>query len=184
MENLEELGPEGVENNGNQFSPNGVGAHKADEEVKLTDELISKLDLYHADPYMRMKLARLCMYANGGESQAINTAYLSLRGEKDKVSFANIFKVFGSYIQQEFEQLKNNYLHVCKRDDYLLQYENLKGKCLVGIDKNLKLMLCFYKESTGTFHVGLEEGAKEVHPIAFFKHIDPSELINLINKEY
>lgn len=153
------------------------------EEVKLTDELINRLDLYHADPYMRMKLARLCMYANGGESQAINTAYLSLRSEKGKVSFADIFKVFGSYIQQEFEQLKNNYLHVCKRDNYLLQYQDLKGKCLVGIDKDLKLMFCWYKPETGKFYDSIGSLGKEVEPIAFFKNINPQELFDLINGE-
>ena len=152
------------------------------KQIKITPELIESLDLYHSKPELRSELARLCMYSQGGDIQAIDTAYIALRSEQHKVSFADMFRAFGNFIQQEFDMLKNNYLHVCKRDDWMLKYDadQLKGKCLVGIDKNLKLIICYYKKSTGKFHESLAVDSKEVHPIAFFKHINPQELIELM----
>ena len=155
------------------------------EQIEITKELINKLDLYHCKPELRNELARLCMYSQGGDAQAIDTAYIALRGEQHKVSFTDIFKAFGHFIQEEFDMLKNHYLHVRKRDDWMLKYDadNLNGRCLVGIDKNLKLMFCYYKKSTGKFHESLSENSNEVHPIAFFRHINPNELFTLMNGE-
>ena len=180
MENIEELVTEGIDNYGNKFNPKDVGET---QQIKITPELIDKLDLYHSKPEMRNELARLCMYSQGCDVQAIDTAYMTLRNEKHKVSFADMFSTFGHFIQQEFDQLKNNYLHVRKRDDWMLKYDEdiLTGKCLVGINKDLKLMFCYYKKSTGKFYDSLAINANEVYPIAFFKHIDPQELFYLMN---
>ena len=181
MENIEELGTEGIDNYGNKFNPKGVGGDV--QQIKITPELIDKLDLYNSKPEMRAELARLCMYSQGGDAQAIDTAYIALRGEKHKVSFSDMFRTFGNFIQQEFDQLKNNYLHIRKRDDWMLKYdaEKLTGKSLVGIDKDLKLMFCYYKKSTGKFYDSLAVNANEVHPIAFFKHINPQDVFDLMN---
>lgn len=180
MENIEELVTEGIDNYGNKFNPKDVGET---QQIKITPELIDKLDLYNSKPEMRSELARLCMYSQGGDVQAIDTAYMTLRNEKHKVSFADMFGAFGHFIQQEFDQLKNNYLHVRKRDDWMLKYDEdiLTGKCLVGINKDLKLMFCYYKKSTGKFYDSLAINANEVYPIAFFKHINPQELFDLMN---
>lgn len=180
MENIEELGTEGIDNYGNKFNPKDVGET---QQIKITPELIDKLDLYNSKPEMRSELARLCMYSQGGDIQAIDTAYTALRGEAHKVSFTDMFKAFGHFIQQEFDLIKNNYLHVRKRDDWMLKYDEdiLTGKCLVGITKDLKLIFCYYKKSTGKFHESLAINSPEVHPIAFFKHINPQELFDLMN---
>ena len=156
------------------------------EQIEVTRELIDKLDLFHCEPELRSELARLCMYSQGGEVQAINTAYSALRGEQHKVSFTDMFRALGQFIQQELDLLKNHYLHICKRDDWMLKYDADKftGKCLVGIDKNLKLMFCYYKKSTGKFYESLAVNSKEVHPIAFFKNINPEELFTLMNNEF
>ena len=152
------------------------------KQIKITPELIESLDLYNSKPELRSELARLCMYSQGGDAQAIDTAYIALRGEQHKVSFTDMFRTFGHFIQEEFDMLKNHYLHVRKRDDWMLKYDadNLSGRCLVGIDKNLKLMICYYKKSTGKFHESPAVDSKEVHPIAFFKNINPQELIELM----
>ena len=157
-----------------------------DKQMEITPELIDKLDLYHSKPEMRSELTRLCMYSQGGDVQAIDTAYIALRSEAHKVSFADMFRAFGHFIQQEFDQIKNHYLHIRKRDDWMLKYdgEKLTGKCLVGIDKDLKLIFCYYKKSTGKFYDSPAINANEVHPIAFFKHINPQELFDLMNDEY
>ena len=153
------------------------------KQIKVTPELIENIDLYNSKPEMRSELARLCMYSQGGDVQAIDTVYTALRGEAHKVSFADMFRAFGQLIQHEFDQLKNHYLHVHKRDDWMLKYDadHLDGKCLVGIDKDLKLIFCYYKKSTGKFHASPAINSDEVYPIAFFKHINPQELFDLMN---
>lgn len=157
---------------------------KAIETIDVTRNLINRLDLYNCDPQVREELAYRCMYTRGGISQALNTAYMGIRGEKHRIPFNDIFKVFGNYIEQEFEQLRSNYLHICKRDNYLLECDNeISGKCLIGIDENLKLMFCYYRKSTNKFYDGLHDGAKEVHPVAFFKHLNTADLVDLIIKE-